>query len=58
LPGSISPQTTAKSAWYCRRHFRTLGDRRLAEAELNYIENNYQKIIEEEYKPDSKKDRT
>jgi hypothetical protein len=46
LPGTMSP---GFRAWYCRRHYQTLGDPRLGEAELIYIEKNFNKIIEDEY---------
>lgn len=48
LPGTISPYP-AGSVWYCRRHYQTLGDLGLAEAALQYVEENLQKIIHEEY---------
>lgn len=46
LPGTVSPKG---KAWYCRRHNPILCDPRLAEAALSYIEENYQKIMNEEY---------
>jgi hypothetical protein len=49
LPGTMSPYT-ASSTWYCRRHYRTLGDPRIAESELRYIEENFQNIMDEEYR--------
>jgi hypothetical protein len=53
LPGTMSPYTNG-STWYCRRHYRTLGDSRLAEIEFHYIEANLKKIMDEEY-PDWRK---
>ena len=46
LPGTISPKG---KGWYCRRHNPILCDPRLAEAVLRYIEENYKKIMDEEY---------
>jgi hypothetical protein len=49
LPGTISPNTHGSVTWYCRRHYHTLDDPRLGEAELRYIEENYQQILKDEY---------
>jgi hypothetical protein len=49
LPGTMSPFPAGNSWWYCRRHYQTLSDPRLGEVELRYIEENYQRILNEEY---------
>jgi hypothetical protein len=48
LPGGISPNTSG-GRWYCRRHYQTLINPKLAEAALQYIEENYTEIINTEY---------
>jgi ribosomal protein S27AE len=48
LSGTMSSHTSG-SRWYCRRHYRTLNDPRLAEIEFRYIEENFKKIMHEEY---------
>jgi ribosomal protein S27AE len=49
LPGTMSPYSHGSGRWYCRRHYKTLDDPRLGEAELRYINKNFQNIIETEY---------
>ena len=48
LPGTTSPHPY-KGGWYCRRHGHSWDDPQRAVSELDYIERNYQKIMEVEY---------
>jgi len=50
LPGTMNPYAYgSRNHWYCRRHYKTLNNPRLAEEELHFIEENYQQILNAEY---------
>jgi len=47
LPGTISPAVHASERWYCRLHYRTVGDPQLGEAALYEAEEGYEDILAE-----------
>ena len=50
LPSTMTPYLYGTGEWYCRRHYHTLNNPQFGKAELRYINENYQKIMNDDYR--------